>query len=43
MQYAVCPNCDEELSFLRWHADDNSNVICPMCDYKFKMIFEKHR
>ncbi len=39
----VCPNCDEQLSFLRWHADEDSNVICPMCDYKFKMIFEKDR
>ena len=34
-----CPNCGEELSYLPWQADEDSNVICPFCNYKFKMNF----
>lgn len=36
-----CPHCGEELSFMSWQADENSNVVCPMCDRKFKVTFNK--
>ena len=36
-----CPHCGEELSFMAWQADENSNVVCPMCDRKFKVTFSK--
>lgn len=35
----VCPNCNEELSYLPWQADEDSNVVCPECNFKFKINF----
>ena len=42
-QDTVCPNCGERLSFLSWQADESSSVICPFCDYKFKINFEEDK
>ena len=35
----ICPNCNEELSYLPWQADEDSNVVCPECNFKFKINF----
>lgn len=35
----ICPNCKEELSYLPWQADEDSNVVCPECSFKFKITF----
>lgn len=35
-----CPYCGEELSFMRWQADKDSTVICPMCERRFKVNFD---
>ena len=34
-----CPHCGEELSFMPWQADENSEVVCPMCNCPFKVYF----
>jgi tetratricopeptide (TPR) repeat protein len=38
-----CPNCSETLSFMVDVFEENSRVVCPMCDYAFeiKMSGEK--
>ena len=28
-----------ELSYMPWQADEDSSVVCPDCDYKFKINF----
>ena len=35
----ICPNCNEELSYLPWQADEDSNVVCPECNFKFRINF----
>ena len=35
----ICPNCNAELSEMPWQADEDSSVVCPECDYKFKINF----
>lgn len=30
---------NEELSYLPWQADEDSNVVCPECNFKFKINF----
>lgn len=37
----ICPNCNEELSYLPWQADEDSNVVCPECNFKFRIILEE--
>lgn len=32
-------DCKEELFYLPWQADEDSNVVCPECDFKFKISF----
>ena len=34
-----CPHCGEELSFMSWQIDENSETICPMCGSSFKVHF----
>ena len=38
-----CPSCGAELSYARWQADDESKVICPVCEWTFVMDFEKRK
>ena len=35
-----CPHCREWLSYMRWQADENNNVLCPSCMNTFHMDFE---
>ncbi len=35
----LCPNCGAQLCYMKWQADDDSNVICAECNCKFKMNF----
>lgn len=35
----ICHNCKEELSYLPWQADEDSNVVCPESSFKFKITF----
>lgn len=30
---------NEELSYLPWQADEDFNVVCPECKFKFKINF----
>ena len=32
-----CPNCSETLSFMVDVFEENSRVVCPMCDYAFEI------
>ena len=36
-----CPSCGAELTYQKWQADANSKVICPVCEDKFAIDFEK--
>ena len=36
----ICPECEEQLSYMEWQLDDESNVVCPMCNHKFKIATE---
>ncbi|MBR3919161.1 MAG: hypothetical protein IKJ59_10560 [Clostridia bacterium] len=33
----TCPHCNEELSYTKEQLQNPEGVICPMCDYKFKI------
>jgi predicted RNA-binding Zn-ribbon protein involved in translation (DUF1610 family) len=35
-----CPKCGETLSFMLWQIEEDSNVVCPMCECKFEISIE---